>query len=48
MLNLSKSKIREIAQELEGGLRCFYHTETGEVHGYPDFDLNPIDDNEFW
>jgi hypothetical protein len=29
-------KIKEIAQELDCGMKCFYHNATGEIESYPD------------
>ena len=28
--------IKEIAQELDMGMKCFYHIPTGELESYPD------------
>lgn len=33
---ISPDQIKEIAQELDAGMRCFYHIPTGEVKSYPD------------
>ena len=33
---ISPAQIKEIAGELDGGMKCFYHIPTGEVKSYPD------------
>jgi hypothetical protein len=42
-------QIKEISQELDGGLKCFYHIATGEVKSYPDeFKGHAGFEEEFW
>ena len=36
-MQLTEEKIREIAENLDVGLRCFYHLKTGEIEATPDF-----------
>jgi Uncharacterised protein family (UPF0158) len=33
---ITPEKIKEIAQELDCGMKCFYHIATGEIESYPD------------
>jgi hypothetical protein len=47
-LVLKPEMVREIAQQLDCGMTCFYHTETGELESYPDFNRNPGYDTELW
>ena len=35
-VSISPDQIKEIAQELDAGMKCFYHIPTGEVKSYPD------------
>lgn len=48
MIKLTKNKIREIYQDLDSGMRCFYNPETDELKSLPDFDSNPYADEEMW
>ena len=48
MIKLTKNKIREIYQDLDCGMRCFYNPETDEIKSLPDFDSNPYADEEMW
>jgi hypothetical protein len=36
MVFITPEKIKEIAQELDCGMKCFYHIATGEIESYPD------------
>ena len=49
-MQITEEKIREIAGNLDVGLRCFYHLKTGEIETTPDFDGNDwFDyDTELW
>ena len=47
MMNFSEEKIKEIAEELESGYRCYIHLETGEYKSIPDIDEAYLDD-ELW
>ncbi len=49
-MQITEEKIREIAENLDVGLRCFYHLKTGEIETTPDFDRNDwFDyDTELW
>ena len=33
---ISAEQIKEIAGELDAGMKCFYHIPTGEIKSYPD------------
>ena len=33
---ISAAQVKEIAGELDAGMKCFYHIATGEVKSYPD------------
>ena len=46
MITFTKEQIKEIAGELECGLRAFYHQTTGELMFVPD--PNKFDDTEAW
>ena len=35
-ISITPEKIKEIAQELDCGMKCFYHIATGEIESYPD------------
>lgn len=37
MITLTEHQINEIASELECGMNCFYHKQTGEIKTIPDF-----------
>ena len=47
-INLTKEQTKEIAEELDMGMRCFYNPETGEIKSMPDFNTNPYADSELW
>lgn len=47
-MDIKPEKIKEIAEELDMGMLCFYHKTTGEVETYPDEMKNPGFDEEFW
>ena len=47
-LSISPEKIKEIAENLDCGLKCFYHIATGEIESYPDELKNPGFDEEMW
>ncbi|MDQ6890055.1 MAG: hypothetical protein M3Z56_07250 [Bacteroidota bacterium] len=36
MLKISPETIKEIAEQLDCGMKCFYHLPTGELVTYPD------------
>lgn len=40
--------IREIAQELDSGMKCFYHIPTSEIKSYPDPMHTDYFDDEIW
>jgi hypothetical protein len=46
MITLTKEKIREIYQELDCGMRCFYNPDTNEIKSWPDPDSFHGLDNE--
>lgn len=35
-VNISPEKIKEIAEQLDMGMKCFYHIPTGELEYFPD------------
>lgn len=35
-VSITSEKIKEIAQELEAGMQCYYHIPTGETEAVPD------------
>jgi Uncharacterised protein family (UPF0158) len=35
-VTITPEKINEIAQELDCGMKCFYHIATGDIESYPD------------
>src|SRR4030042_3371413 len=47
MISLTKDQIKEIAEQLDCGMRCYINKETGEIKTTPDFD-NWYTDNELW
>ena len=36
-MTLTEEQIKEIAENLDMGMRCFYHLKTGEIEATPDF-----------
>ncbi|MGK0388238.1 MAG: hypothetical protein ACI94Y_000966 [Maribacter sp.] len=46
-MNLSKEKIKEIAEHLDGGMICYIHKQTHEIKEIIDLDEYP-DGREFW
>jgi hypothetical protein len=48
-VTITPEKIKEIAQELDCGMKCFYHIATAEIESYPD-ELKGYDgfDEELW
>jgi Uncharacterised protein family (UPF0158) len=36
MITIPADKLREIAQDLDAGMKCYYHLETGETVATPD------------
>ncbi len=48
MIKLTDEQIKSIAEELDCGMRCYYHMKTGDIKSIPDFDINPYGDTEFW
>jgi hypothetical protein len=47
MISLTKDQIKEIAEQLDCGMRCYINKETGEIKTTPDFD-NWYSDDELW
>jgi hypothetical protein len=47
MINLTRNQIKEIAEQLDCGNRCYINKETGEIITTPDFD-NGYADEELW
>ena len=48
MIVLTKSQIKEIADHLDCGLKCYYNKKTDEIVAILDFDQNPGADEEVW
>jgi hypothetical protein len=48
MTTLTEEQIKEIAQELDCGNKCFVHKETNELIFIPDTNRNPTMDTEFF
>lgn len=49
MLSISNETIKEIAEQLDCGMKCFYHLPTGEVVAYPDsLSMGGDIDEEMW
>jgi hypothetical protein len=48
MIKLTQKKIREIYQELDCGMKCFYNPEKDEIVSLPNFDNNPYAEKEMW
>lgn len=46
-MKLTEKQIEEIADDLDCGLRCYYHLKSGEIKKIPNFD-NWIGDEELW
>jgi hypothetical protein len=36
IVHITSERLREIAQELDAGMKCFYHIASGELKSYPD------------
>jgi len=46
---ISPNQINNIAQDLDAGMKCFYHISTKEIKSYPDELKGHADfDKEFW
>jgi len=48
MIKLTDAQIKHIADEVEIGMICFVHNETGEVVSFPDEMRGNEPDEEFW
>jgi hypothetical protein len=48
MPTLTEQQIKEIAEQLDCGLRSFWHKPTGELLFVPDLNNNPFADAEFF
>jgi outer membrane cobalamin receptor len=47
MVKITKDQIKEIAEQLDCGNRCYINKETGEIKATPDYD-NGYADEELW
>ncbi|HEY8928383.1 MAG TPA: UPF0158 family protein [Mucilaginibacter sp.] len=47
-VEIASEIIKQIAEELEMGMLCFYHKTDGSLEVYPDELSNPGFDEEFW
>ena len=48
MIILSTSQIKEIADHLDCGMKCFYNKMTNEIKAIQDFDKSIFVDKEIW
>jgi len=48
MINLTKDQIKEIAEQLDCGMRCYINKETGEIKTVLNFESWQTDDEEPW
>ncbi len=48
MIKLTDQQIKEIADNLDGGMKCFYNKRTGEIKLLLDFDNWDGADEELW
>lgn len=48
MIKLTKDQIKEIAEELDCGMRCYINKETGEIKTVLNFESWQTDDRESW
>ena len=48
MIKLADQQIKEIAENLDGGMKCFYNKQTGEIKILLDFDNFDGADEELW
>ena len=48
MINLSKERIKEIAGDLDCGMKCYYNKKTKEITTIIDFDSHYGADEELW
>jgi hypothetical protein len=48
MINLTKNQIKEIAEQLDCGMRCYINKETGEIKAVINFESWQTDDREPW
>jgi hypothetical protein len=48
MITLTNSQIREIAEFLDGGMKCYINIETGNIKSVLDSEINQSDDTEPW
>lgn len=45
---MTNEQIKEIAEDLEMGFRCFVHKKKGDIRCYPDEDQFGLDNQEAW
>lgn len=48
MIRITKEQIKEIADQLDCGMRCYIDKETGIIKSVPDFDSWQTGDTELW
>jgi hypothetical protein len=48
MISLTKDQIKEIAEQLDCGMRCYVNKETGEIKTVLNFESWQTDDREPW
>jgi hypothetical protein len=48
MISLTNDQIKEIAEQLDCGMRCYINKETGEIKTVLNFESRQTDDREPW
>jgi hypothetical protein len=48
MIRITKEQIKEIADQLDCGMKCYIDKETGIIKSVPDFDSWQTGDTELW
>jgi hypothetical protein len=48
MIQLTADQIREVADQMDCGFRCFYNTVTKEIKSVIDMDKHPFAEEDFW
>jgi hypothetical protein len=48
MIKLTKDQVKEIADQLDVGMKCYINKETGEIVSVLDFESWPTADTELW
>ena len=48
IIDLTEEQVKSIAEELDAGMRCFYHKESKEIKSVIDLDRHIYADEEIW